>query len=119
LSSARLLDATDEFVAGELEIRAAARRRNRALSLMKDVRHAMVQLAARHGLGMARAVTNYTLVLRAPAGAAGDCAIRLLLKYAARCGQAAGAECGNHAPDGAELMTGYSAKARRCQKAKS
>jgi hypothetical protein len=46
----RLLDAADEFVAGELEIRAAARRRNRALSVMKDVRHAMVQLAARHGL---------------------------------------------------------------------
>jgi hypothetical protein len=47
---------------------------------------------------MARAVTDYTLVLRAPAGDAGDCAIRLLLKYAARCGHAAGAECGTHAP---------------------
>lgn len=46
----RLLDATDQFVAGELEIRAAARKRNRALSVMKDVRHTMVQLATRHGL---------------------------------------------------------------------
>lgn len=45
-----LLDATDEFVAGELEIRAAVRRRNRALSLMKDIRFSMAQLAARHGL---------------------------------------------------------------------
>ena len=46
----RLFDATDQFVAGELEIRAAARKRNRALSVMKDVRHTMVQLATRHGL---------------------------------------------------------------------
>jgi hypothetical protein len=46
----RLLDATDEFVAGELEVRAAVRRRNRAFSVMKDVRFSMVTLAARHGL---------------------------------------------------------------------
>jgi hypothetical protein len=46
----RLRDAIDEFVAGELEIRAAVRRRNRALSAMKDIRFSLVQLAARHGL---------------------------------------------------------------------
>jgi hypothetical protein len=47
---ARLQDATDQFVANELEVRAAVRRRNRALSLMRDIRHTMVQLSARHGL---------------------------------------------------------------------
>jgi hypothetical protein len=46
----RLLDATDEFVTGELEVRAAVRRRNRALSVMRDIRFSMVQLAARHGV---------------------------------------------------------------------
>jgi hypothetical protein len=46
----RFSDAVDEFVAGELEVRAAARRRNRALSLMRDTRFRMQQIAAQHGL---------------------------------------------------------------------
>jgi hypothetical protein len=46
----RLLDAADQYVAAELEIRSAARSRNRALDAMRDIRHSMVQLAARHGL---------------------------------------------------------------------
>ena len=46
----RLLDAADEFIAAELATRSSARRRNRALDLMKDLRFSMRQLAARHGL---------------------------------------------------------------------
>jgi hypothetical protein len=46
----RLADAADQFVTAELETRAAARRRNRALSLMRDIRFSMVRLAARHGV---------------------------------------------------------------------
>ena len=46
----RLLDAADEFIAAELAVRSSARRRNRALDLMQDLRHTMRQLAARHGL---------------------------------------------------------------------
>ena len=48
----RLLDAADEFIAAELAIRSSARRRNRALDLMKDLRFSMRQLAAQHGLPM-------------------------------------------------------------------
>ena len=46
----RLLDAADEFIAAELAVRSSARRRNRALDLIKDLRFSMRQLAARHGL---------------------------------------------------------------------
>ena len=46
----RLLDTTDEFLAAELAVRASARRRNRALDLLRDLRFSMRQLAARHGL---------------------------------------------------------------------
>jgi hypothetical protein len=46
----RLMDAADQYVLAELEIRAAARRRNRALSLMRDARHSMIDLATRHNL---------------------------------------------------------------------
>jgi hypothetical protein len=46
----RLMDAADQYVLAELEIRAAARRRNRALSLMRDVRFTMIDLATKHGL---------------------------------------------------------------------
>jgi hypothetical protein len=46
----RLLDAVDEFVAAELAVRSSARRRNRALDLMRDLRFSMRQLAAQHGL---------------------------------------------------------------------
>ena len=46
----RLRDATDQFVASELEIRAAARARNRALDLMRELRFSMRQLATMHGL---------------------------------------------------------------------
>jgi hypothetical protein len=46
----QLRSAVDKFVTAELEIRGAARRRNRALSLMKDVRFTMIDLATRHGL---------------------------------------------------------------------
>ena len=46
----RMLDATDQFVAAELEVRDAARRRNRALELMRDLRWTMRQTATRHGL---------------------------------------------------------------------
>ena len=48
----RLLDAADEFIAAELAVRSSARRRNRALDLMKDLRFSMRQLAAQHGLPM-------------------------------------------------------------------
>jgi hypothetical protein len=46
----RLLDATDQFVASELEVRAAVRARNRALDAMRDIRFHIQQLDARHGL---------------------------------------------------------------------
>ena len=46
----RLLDAADEFIAAKFATRSSARRRNRALDLMKDLRFSMWQLAARHGL---------------------------------------------------------------------
>ena len=46
----QLMDAADQYVLAELEIRAAARRRNRALSLMRDLRFSMIDLATRHGL---------------------------------------------------------------------
>jgi hypothetical protein len=46
----RLVDAADQYIAAELEIRTAARARNRALDVMRDTRWHMVQLAARHGL---------------------------------------------------------------------
>jgi hypothetical protein len=46
----RQADACDEFVAAELELRAAVRRRNRALDLLKDLRWSVKQLAAQHGL---------------------------------------------------------------------
>jgi hypothetical protein len=46
----RLLDAADEFIAAELAARSSARRRNRALDLMKDLRFSMRQLAAHDGL---------------------------------------------------------------------
>jgi hypothetical protein len=47
---ARLHEAADAFISAELEVRAAARARNRALDAMKDIRHTMVQLAVRHGV---------------------------------------------------------------------
>jgi hypothetical protein len=43
----QLRGATDQFVLAELEIRAAARRRNRALSIMRNVRFTMIDLATR------------------------------------------------------------------------
>jgi uncharacterized protein with von Willebrand factor type A (vWA) domain len=48
----RLQDAADAFLGAELEIRRAARDRNRALDLMRDLRHSMRQVAARHGVGL-------------------------------------------------------------------
>ena len=47
---ARLADACDEFVAAELEVRVAVRRRNRVLDLLRDLRWSVKQLAASHGL---------------------------------------------------------------------
>jgi hypothetical protein len=46
----RLRNAADQFITAELEIRTAARSRNRALDAMRDIRFHMMQLAARHGL---------------------------------------------------------------------
>lgn len=46
----RFAGAVEQYVLADLEAREAGKRRNRALSLMRDIRHTMAQLAAERNL---------------------------------------------------------------------